>query len=129
MRCLGLTLADDIPDSRTIWVFSERFTGLGLVKELFEVFESCLQQLDLVGNEGKLVDASFLEASGQCNSREETDRVKSVTPSNDVLGRVFSLLDSGQFSQCFTNWFNEVATLSGGQVVSIGGKTLPRLYG
>lgn len=129
MRCLDLTLADDIPDSRTIWVFSERLTGLGLVKELFEVFESCLQQLDLVAHEGQLVDAPFLEAPGQCNRREETDQLKSGTPSYDVLGRVFSLLDSEQFSQCFTNWFNEVATLSDGQVVSIGGKTLPGLYG
>lgn len=49
---------------------------------------------------------------------------KSGTPSHDVLGRVFSLLDSEQFSECFINWVNEISTLSDGQVVSIDGKTL-----
>ena len=49
---------------------------------------------------------------------------KSGTPSHDVLGRVFSMLDSDQFSQCFTNWVNEISLLSDGEVVSIDGKTL-----
>ena len=35
MRFLDLTIADDIPDSRTVWTFRERLTDLGLVKELW----------------------------------------------------------------------------------------------
>lgn len=71
MRFLDLTLAYDIPDSRTIWAFSERLTDLGLVKELFDLFESSLHALNLIAHEGKLVDASFVEAPHQCNSRAQ----------------------------------------------------------
>jgi len=77
MRFLDLTLADDIPDSRTIWVFSERLTDLGLVKELFDLFEEFLQKLNLIAHEGKLVDASFVEAPRQRNSRDENTELKS----------------------------------------------------
>jgi len=76
MRFLDLTLADDIPDSRTIWVFSERLTDLGLVKELFAQFETCLRQLNLIAHEGKIVDASFVEAPRQRNTREENAEIK-----------------------------------------------------
>lgn len=76
MRFLDLTLADDIPDSRTIWVFNERLTDLGLVKELFDLFEASLEVLNLIAHEGKLVDASFVEVPRQRNSREENAEVK-----------------------------------------------------
>ena len=38
MRFLNLTVSDDIPDSKTIWHFTEPLTDLGLVKELFDAF-------------------------------------------------------------------------------------------
>ena len=72
---LDLTIADDIPDSRTIWLFSERLTNLDLVKELFELFESSLEGLGLVAHEGKLVDACFVEVPRQRNSRQENASV------------------------------------------------------
>lgn len=79
MRFLDLTLADDIPDSRTIWAFNERLTDLGLVKELFDLFETSLEELNLIAHEGKLVDASFVEVPRQRNSREENAEVKAGT--------------------------------------------------
>lgn len=79
MRFLDLTIADDIPDSRTIWLFSERLTDLDLVKELFEKFESSLEGLGLVAHEGKLVDASFVEVPRQRNSRQDNASIKEGT--------------------------------------------------
>jgi hypothetical protein len=38
MRFLDLTVADDIPDSHTVWTFREWSTDLGLVETLFDVF-------------------------------------------------------------------------------------------
>jgi IS5 family transposase len=35
MRFLDLTIADDIPDSRTVWHFREQLTDLGIVEDLF----------------------------------------------------------------------------------------------
>jgi IS5 family transposase len=77
MRFLDLTIADDIPDSRTVWVFRERLTDLGLVEPLFDLFLKELEALNLIVNEGKIIDASFVSASRQRNSREENTQIKS----------------------------------------------------
>ena len=76
MRFLDLTISDDIPDSKTIWHFSEKLTDLGLVKDLFDLFGSELNRLGLIVNEGKIVDASFVEAPRQRNSREDNKKIK-----------------------------------------------------
>jgi transposase len=61
MRFLDLTIADDIPDSRTVWHFREQITDLGLVEELFDLFLKALNKLGLIINEGKIIDAGFVE--------------------------------------------------------------------
>ena len=77
MRFLDLTIADYIPDSRTVWVFRERLTDLGLVEALFDLFLKALESLNLIVNEGKIIDASFIEVSRQRNSRDENKQIKS----------------------------------------------------
>jgi len=77
MRFLDLSIADDIPDSTTIWNFRETLTDLDLVEELFNLFLSQLEKLALIVNEGKIVDASFVEVPRQRNSREENKQIKS----------------------------------------------------
>jgi IS5 family transposase len=76
MRFLNLTISDDIPDSKTIWNFTEKLKDLSLVKPLFDLFLEELNKLNLIVNEGKIVDASFVEAPRQRNSREENDYIK-----------------------------------------------------
>jgi len=76
MRFLDLTIADDIPDSKTVWKFTETLTELEIVKTLFKVFEEELIKLNLIVNEGKIIDASFVEAPRQRNKREENAQIK-----------------------------------------------------
>jgi transposase, IS5 family len=76
MRFLGLTISDDIPDSRTIWHFTETLTSLNLVKDLFDLFGKELKRLGLIINEGKIVDASFVEAPRQRNNRDDNQKIK-----------------------------------------------------
>ena len=76
MRFLGVTIADDIPDSRTVWNFREQLSDLGLVEELFSLFISELEKLGLIVNEGKIIDASFVEVPRQRNSRAENAQIK-----------------------------------------------------
>jgi predicted transposase YbfD/YdcC len=45
-------------------------------------------------------------------------------PSHDVLGKVFAALDPVQFSECFRDWVNSMAELTGGEVIAIDGKTI-----
>ena len=77
MRFLDLTIADDIPDSRTVWTFRERLTDLDLVEALFDLFIKELESLNMIVNEGKIIDASFVEAPRQRNSKEENTQIKS----------------------------------------------------
>ena len=83
MRFLKLTIADDVPDSKTIWFFRERLVDLDLVDSLFDLFKRNLEELGLIVHEGKIVDASFVEVPKQRNSREENAQIKNgeVPPS------------------------------------------------
>ena len=77
MRFLNLTIADDIPDSKTVWNFREQLIDLKLVDELFQLFLKELELLNLIINEGKIIDASFIEVPKQRNSRAENAEIKS----------------------------------------------------
>jgi hypothetical protein len=46
--------------------------------------------------------------------------------SHDTFGDVFAALDTEQFSECFSHWVADLATLSQGEVIAIDGKTLRR---
>ena len=76
MRFLDLTIADDVPDSKTVWHFKEQLIDLELVEPLFLLFIAELEKLNLIVNEGKIVDASFVEVPRQRNSREDNATIK-----------------------------------------------------
>ena len=75
-RFLGLTLADKVPDGNTIWDFREKLVKDGAFERLFIRFKEELEKKGLVGNEGKVVDASFVDVPRQRNSREENATIK-----------------------------------------------------
>lgn len=76
MNFLGLTISDDIPESKTVWNFREQLVDLKLVDDLFSLFLKELEALGLILNEGKIIDASFIEVPKQRNSREENKQIK-----------------------------------------------------
>jgi hypothetical protein len=45
MRFLGLSLADRVPDARTIWLFREKLTKAGAIKTLFARFDAMLRDV------------------------------------------------------------------------------------
>ena len=76
MRFLDLELSDKVPDSKTIWLFKEILTKANAVEKLFEKFHDELEKHGYIGNEGKIIDASFVEVPRQRNSREENKEIK-----------------------------------------------------
>ena len=58
------------------WNFSERIVDLDLSKALFELFINKLESLGLILNEGKIVDASFIEVPKQRNTKEQNEQIK-----------------------------------------------------
>ena len=49
-------------------------------------------------------------------------------PSHDTFRRVLSRLDPDELTQCFVSWTTALSDLSGGEIVSIDGKTLRRSF-
>ena len=76
MRFLGITYSDSVPDEKTIWLFREKLIQQKLVDKLFDKFLGSLEKANLVGKEGRMVDASFVESPRQRNSREENQQIK-----------------------------------------------------
>jgi IS5 family transposase len=75
-RFLGLSPEGTIPDARTIWLFREQLTQGGLIKELFLDFDIQLDEQGYKARKGQIVDASFVDAPKQRNSRDENEQIK-----------------------------------------------------
>lgn len=75
-RFLGRLPENRIPDAKTIWLFRERLTNANVVKDLFDDFEFQLQDKGFKARKGQIVDASFVEAPRQRNTREENADIK-----------------------------------------------------
>jgi transposase, IS5 family len=76
MAFLGLRPGDNVPDEKTVWLFRERLTGLGLVEQLFAQFDADLADAGFAAAKGSIVDASIVEAPRQRNTREHNQRIK-----------------------------------------------------
>lgn len=79
MRFLGLSMSDRVPDAKTIWNFREHLRRKGVIEKLFSLFTEELQKQGLIANEGKIVDASFIEVPIQRNTRQENKEIKEGT--------------------------------------------------
>lgn len=75
---LDLQMGDDIPDGNTIWDFKELIEkdGRDGSNKLFAKFHEILDQQDLIAKEGSIIDASFVEAPKQRNTREQNKQIK-----------------------------------------------------
>lgn len=71
---LGIHTVDEIPDEKTVWHVKNILSKAGTFDALFDKFRSYLDSKGLSFNEGKIIDASFVEAPKQRNTREENER-------------------------------------------------------
>jgi len=76
LRFLGLSPEDRIPDANTFWDFRELLIEAKLIKSLFRDFESHLVEQGFTARKGQIVDATFVEAPRQRNSREDNATIK-----------------------------------------------------
>lgn len=75
-RFLVLKKSDKVPDSKTFWAFREQLIEKEIIEGLFETFNATLDEMGVFANEGKMIDASFVEAPRQRNTREENKHIK-----------------------------------------------------
>ncbi len=70
MRFLGLALGEAVPDAKTIWNFKNELANAGVMESLFALFTQELETRGLVTHKGTIVDATFVDAPKQRNTRE-----------------------------------------------------------
>jgi IS5 family transposase len=75
-RFLGLSLGDKVPDAKTVWLFRDTLSKNGADKELFELFAAQMENQGVITRKGSIVDASFVDAPRQRNSRKENQTIK-----------------------------------------------------
>lgn len=76
MRFLGVMLAGDVPDSRTVWAFRDALKAAGLIEPLFELFNRALNDMGVMMNSGQIIDATFVPVPIQRNGVENNALIK-----------------------------------------------------
>jgi IS5 family transposase len=76
MRFLRLALCDTIPDEKTIWEFRDNLVKANIIDTLFYRFTEQLEKKKIISYSGSIIDATFVEAPRQRNSREENKKIK-----------------------------------------------------
>ena len=71
-------------------------------------------------------DWATVEEFGKSNEEWFTEQLNLAygIPSHDTFGRVFSIIDTQLFSECFGRWVSDLAMLSEGEIIAIDGKCL-----
>ena len=73
---LGLHTVAEVPDEKTIWLSKDKLSKAGAFDLLFDKFRGELDSKGLSFNEGKIIDATFVEAPRQRNTKEENKQIK-----------------------------------------------------
>jgi IS5 family transposase len=75
-RFLGLALYDTVPDAKTIWLFRETLTNLKIIDTVFYWFVQQIEEAEIITYSGSIVDATFVDAPKQRNSKKENAAIK-----------------------------------------------------
>ena len=76
MRFLGVELAGNVPDARTVWAFREALKEHQLADALFERLNLALAELGIELKSGQIIDATFVPVPIQRNGRENNAIIK-----------------------------------------------------
>lgn len=76
LRFLGLSLGERVPDAKTIWLFRDTLTKANVIEELFADFNRILEKKNIITHTGTIVDATFVDAPRQRNSRKDNQTIK-----------------------------------------------------
>ena len=76
MRFLGLELAGNVPDARTVWAFREALKEQQRVDALFERLNQVLAGLGVELKSGQIIDAPFVPVPIQRNGHENNALIK-----------------------------------------------------
>ena len=75
-RFTGIDTSDKVPDAKTIWAIRNQLTEAGAIREIFRIFDTALEKQGLITHKGTIIDATFVDAPRQRNTRGENRSVR-----------------------------------------------------
>lgn len=88
-RFVGVMLAGDVPDARTVWAFRDALKEKNLLNQLIAQFDKALLNLGVQLNSGQIVDATFVPVPIQRNSAQSNAKIKAgETPEHWTANKV-----------------------------------------
>jgi len=75
-RFIGIQLYDTVPDAKTIWHFREVLKEADILEKIFNMFTEKLEKKGVITQSGSIVDATFVEAPRQRNTKKENKEIK-----------------------------------------------------
>jgi transposase, IS5 family len=75
-RFIGIGIEDKVPDANTFWDFREMLIKENVLGLLFDGFNDLLNKQGIKAEKGQIIDASFIEAPRQRNTREQNETIK-----------------------------------------------------
>lgn len=76
MRFLGVELAGNVPDARTVWAFRESLKERKLAEVLFDRLNQALAEMGIELKSGQIIDATFVPVPIQRNGRDNNALIK-----------------------------------------------------
>ena len=76
MRFLGLGLEGKVPDAKTVWLYRDQLSEVGVIDALFADFDDYLKDHGYLAMGGQIIDASIVSVPTQHNSRDENTTIK-----------------------------------------------------
>ena len=74
-RFLGIQLCNTVPDAKTIWHFREELKEANVLGKLFSLFTGNLERNGIITYSGSIIDATFVDAPKQRNTRDENKEI------------------------------------------------------
>jgi transposase, IS5 family len=84
-RFVGMGIEQNVPDGNTFWDFREQLVRANVLDALFLDFDYLLDQQGFKAEKGQIVDASFIEAPRQRNSKDQNAKIKQGETPEDFL--------------------------------------------
>ena len=103
-RFLGLSMSDKVPDAKTIWLFRDTLVKDGTINLLFNEFGRQLEERRIITHTGMIIDATFVDAPRQRNTREDNATIKEGKMPEEWKNKPHKIAQKDLDARWFTKW-------------------------
>jgi len=95
-RFLGLECGDRVPDRNTIWDFKQALADTQVDRELFDLFNTTLEEKGIITHNGSIVDATFVTVDKRHTTKRDDKALKEGDTPHDLFDKCAERLGRGE---------------------------------